>query len=1051
MSDTLTILTSLDGPCTKSFQLHNREVISRDNKKPFKFDVREQAINGLDDLSRALSALETDSQVAIIRGKSVDELPVFDVRRRNENFQVEPRQWCLIDIDDLHIPKGLEDFKGHLPELVKVSIRQLPPEFQNVECWYQFSSSMGIKQGKIRIHLWFWLSCKVSDGEMKTWLDGSLADLRLFHPVQMHYVAKPIFVGNAVDPLPVRSGRYTADDGSSTVNVPDDLVGRTLSRSTRPRYVREGGHVESQDVIRNPDTWLVIDGRERLLFDLSNEVTVELVRASRKGKLPTVEEITDRLWERFSKEADLSDDKWTVIEAGSKAAARHDELVNETFPFSARGSGNILLPTNGPYFHLDLVSKEEGQQRLDGCLTDFFNSLEDHDTPRQVVKITMGAGKTTQTIEHLKSYLQSQADKLVEIYVPRHDIADEYEERLAKSPAVSARIIHIYPRTGGRMDTETGETQFTPLCVRADYVRSLEKAGHSVYRSACQGEEGEICEHFSNCDYLNQFRPSLTSYQNRNIIRIYQHAQLGLPRNTFEDGQKPDLVIIDEGFLPSLLDNDRSTTLEALRQYLKAPDHPLLGGVVADALQDSKPVLNALRDAGVQRSDLIRINLDAFASGSSFDGSRVSTTTLSDTSEYRALRSVIQIIREEWALADRGNVGRITYDQDNAAVKISLLKDARIPENAALLMLDATADKDLVEKVVGPVRFDQIDIQQKAVVTQVYDHSGSNAWWNDNPGQIDDLVLVLNEWVNYGETPLCVSHKSLAEALRARADLSDSVKILNFSGLRGSNDAEDCSVVFITGRNQLPPPAVAAKARAVFWDEGALKYEDMSSDLPRELRGYLMSERYQGKQSGVQVRAFADPRIEKLHAQEREAETVQAIARLRLVHSRYVKRVFLLGNLPIETPVDRLVTLDELMPDRLEKELLDKRNLPITALGIIKMRPDITENNDTAKKMLRRSSVTDIRTLAAVLPDLASATILITTFKAGDGRRTEHKHLFLLEPACAEHDVVVGSIPSKLEIKEILVEGWGQVEDLEIGFWGGLELSTKGTGLYKYL
>jgi hypothetical protein len=68
MSDTLTILTSLDEPCTKSFELHNGEVISRDDKKPFKFNVREQEIDGLDDLSQALSALETDSHVTIIRG-----------------------------------------------------------------------------------------------------------------------------------------------------------------------------------------------------------------------------------------------------------------------------------------------------------------------------------------------------------------------------------------------------------------------------------------------------------------------------------------------------------------------------------------------------------------------------------------------------------------------------------------------------------------------------------------------------------------------------------------------------------------------------------------------------------------------------------------------------------------------------------------------------------------------------------------------------------------------------------------------------------------------
>ena len=655
----------------------------------------------------------------------------------------------------------------------------------------------------------------------------------------------------------------------------------------------------------------------------------------------------------------------------------------------------------------------------------------------------MGSGKTTQTIEHLKSFLGSQSSKLVEIYVPRHDIADEYEEKLSIAPAVNAEVIHVYPRTGGRIDPQTGKTQFEPLCSRSEYVRSLEEAGHSVFRSACQSGEGDSCEHFNACEYLKQFRQQampMAPAHNGNIIRIYQHAQLGLPRNWLEDEQSPDLLVVDESFLPSLLDTSQSVSAEDLRAHLKAPDAPSIGNLIVDALRDSTPVLGALRAAGVVRSDLDRIQIDALNQSQGFDGNSSSTRALQNNKKYRNVSNVIRILRDEWGTTGRDQVERLTYDPQKAGVGICILKKSRIPENVPLLILDATADQSLVEKVVGPVAFEQIDIEQKAVVTQVYDHTGSNTWWNDHPERVDELVSVLNEWVTCGETPLCVSHKKLADALLAREDLDDRVKVLNFGGLRGSNAAETCSVVFITGRNQLPTSAIDQKARGIFWDDdNELKHDDPSSDLPRELRGYLLSDRYQDQQAGVQVRTFSDPRIEKLHAQEREAETIQAIARLRLVHSPYVKRVFLLGNLPIEMPVDRLVTWDELMPDRLEKELLDKRNLPITAQGVVKMRPDITDNNDTAKKMLRRSSVTDIRTLAAVLPDLASATILVATFKAGDGRRTEHKHLFLLEPASAEHNVVVGSIPSKLDIEEILVEGWGQVEGLEIGFWGRAE------------
>jgi hypothetical protein len=129
--------------------------------------------------------------------------------------------------------------------------------------------------------------------------------------------------------------------------------------------------------------------------------------------------------------------------------------------------------------------------------------------------------------------------------------------------------------------------------------------------------------------------------------------------------------------------------------------------------------------------------------------------------------------------------------------------------------------------------------------------------------------------------------------------------------------------------------------------------------------------------------------------------------------------------------------MDELMPDGLEKELLNKRNLPITALGLVKMRPDLTANQDTAKKMLQRSPVTDIKTLAAVMPDLSRATIFVATFKAGGTRKTKHEHLFLPEVAIAQYDGIVGGMPSKSDIEKLLVAGWGHVDELEISFWGG--------------
>ena len=54
------------------------------------------------------------------------------------------------------------------------------------------------------------------------------------------------------------------------------------------------------------------------------------------------------------------------------------------------------------------------------------------------------------------------------------------------------------------------------------------------------------------------------------------------------------------------------------------------------------------------------------------------------------------------------------------------------------------------------------------------------------------------------------------------------------------------------------------------------------------------------------------------------------MARLRLVWAEYQKRVFLLSNLPVKMPFDHLIEFNDLMPDRLEMELIKTGDLPLT-------------------------------------------------------------------------------------------------------------------------
>jgi hypothetical protein len=168
---------------------------------------------------------------------------------------------------------------------------------------------------------------------------------------------------------------------------------------------------------------------------------------------------------------------------------------------------------------------------------------------------------------------------------------------------------------------------------------------------------------------------------------------------------------------------------------------------------------------------------------------------------------------------------------------------------------------------------------------------------------------------------------------------------------------------------------------------------------------------------------------------------MQALGRLRLVHSKYQKRVFLLSNLPVEVPVDRLVPFTDLMPDRLELELIRRGNVPLTPLGLLKVRPDVASNNEQAKKLLQRSCVTDPSRLMA-LPELVRAGLFVLEFEAENaGQRHTHRHLFMLPDQKGHRDkdhpevmVAVGSVPMAAWVR-LLEQG---EDDIEGSGWGGV-------------
>jgi hypothetical protein len=159
LNDTVTIITSAtDNQIVKVFRGSEYQSLKFSPGK--KFLATQHPVDDLQSLASVIGGLEAEPTKAVIRGRPL--LPENEpVARQSQNFSPTSRHWCMIDLDSLLWDGDLQDHRATLA----YATSQLPVEFQQADCWYHFSSSMGIKAG-IRVHLWYWLERPCSDAEL---------------------------------------------------------------------------------------------------------------------------------------------------------------------------------------------------------------------------------------------------------------------------------------------------------------------------------------------------------------------------------------------------------------------------------------------------------------------------------------------------------------------------------------------------------------------------------------------------------------------------------------------------------------------------------------------------------------------------------------------------------------------------------------------------------------------------------------------------------------------------------------------------------------------
>ena len=225
--DTVTILKT-KGTLVAAKRVRRRagqpdEIVQYDNAKHF--SVQERVVRGIYEAAALLSKMQRYPRFMVIRGRVLAGVDRNCVTRTYLNgpdqvacFEPAAHQLILLDCDKIACPEGLDPLADPAAA-VRLAVALLPPEFRDVACWWQFTSSAGLVPG-IRLRLAFWGSRPTSDRELKGWLPKTV-DHAVFGPVQAIYIANPIFE-EGDDPVPIRSG--VCRSANDEVEVPDEIA-----------------------------------------------------------------------------------------------------------------------------------------------------------------------------------------------------------------------------------------------------------------------------------------------------------------------------------------------------------------------------------------------------------------------------------------------------------------------------------------------------------------------------------------------------------------------------------------------------------------------------------------------------------------------------------------------------------------------------------------------------------------------------------------------------------------------------------------------------------
>lgn len=869
-TETVTILRCAGGePAHKIYSLDGVTDYSARSFVTFE----QKSISGLAEFSQVLRELEDDASAFIIRGVPIRPIDAGrSVRRRALGsaaaFTSRDTHLVCIDVDNVQAPEGMSPCSD---EAINHVIGLLPAEFHRASCVAQFSNSAGTQRAGnlIKLHLWFWAVRAYSDRELRRWAMTTVADWHLYNAVQPHYTARPRFDG-IPDPF---SGGSRVRFLKKEVDAVAIRLPSMTTFSAKPGSLSD---VERAD-LQYGQAGKVIDGREALLRDIRWSILL-------RGHCFSEAQFVEKVWTAFAEKA----------ETGSTSLSENTYDYEKIASLCARDWANH--GTLAPAVERPSLSANEAAAVLD---KEIVAALAWRGVT--AIRATAGLGKTTKAAEALMGMSDLSA-KRIDIYARSKSEQRQWLSLLTEASKVNTAPVRIM-LIEGRNETN---------CIQHEAAKALSESGISVSPHLCGTKENR-CKGFDGCPYRDQFSTSAPG------IRIYSHAHLPTPLH--DSLPKPDIVIIDESFhdaatyVSKSFDSSQFRAWASLRTEVLAHGTGVEGAhfgfqdlkftslAVAEAAASGRPILEELRGRGVtpealsEAATLITNSLKHPRVGPHATMGTIKTELARCRAQNGRLSSLI-FTNLATELRTGRDASHCLMPDRNGSMRACSRKDiSRRCDAATVLILDADCDEVILGAFFPGARMVRIDAKLNAEIVQIDDLTlsksslGLRADGKLNLKLIERVAEVASEY----PTPVVITYRSLIPHLKSRLPKA---KFGYFGNIRGSNEWKDCRTVIVIGRHCVPADAIEASARGLFWDSPV-----PLSFGPPHPRRYIVGEGVLVSQDEI------DHRCQALRVASRDAETRQALARLRLVHCPERKTVVLLSSQVAGVPVDSLIQL----------------------------------------------------------------------------------------------------------------------------------------------